>query len=484
MRVEWKLVMSALAVFGTASHAAQSVPVEPRVEQALAALEPTIQVAGRDYEPIAIEELMRRNNVPAVSIALVRDGRIAWTKAYGVADPVTGRVATPETLFQSASISKPVAAMAALDLVEQGRLDLDKPINEQLTSWRLPDSPAADGEAVTLRRLLTHTAGLTVSGFPGYEPGMPLPSVSQILDGTAPANTDPVRIDIKPGSRWRYSGGGITVAQLMMTDVTGEPFPALMDRLVLRPLGMARSTFAQPLPTERGGEAAVAHLGDGKPIEGGYHVYPEMAAAGLWTTPSDLARWALALSASFNGHEGGVLEPETAAAMLTPAMGDWGLGLAVEGEGEWLNFSHGGSNEGYKANLSFYPRKGEGLIVMTNGDRGAAVMNAVNHAVGRMLGWPDSEPRRITPVTISAEERSAVVGRYEDEDIFALVAQGGDMLTIAPGGRNPIEIIPQGKDAFVSPVNGMRFQFERDSSGRVIAIEGAGRKLKRVAEGS
>ena len=450
-----------------------------QVEAALKAVQPAIQVAGRDYQPVPIEALMKRHNVPGLSIALIRDGRIAWTGTYGVADKATGRPVTRDTLFQAASISKPVAATAALDLVEQGRLDLDRPIDAQLKSWKLPASAEAAGEPITLRRLLTHTAGLTVHGFPGYAPGTKLPSVVQVLDGAAPANTDPVRIDLKPGSKWRYSGGGITVAQLLMTDVTGESFPALMERLVLKPLGMNRSTFAQPLPQGRAGEAALAYGGDGKPVPGGYHAYPEMAAAGLWTTPSDLARWALAISAAYQGESGSVLEPGTAVAMLTPGMGDWGLGLSVSGEGEWLEFGHNGANEGYRTNLVSYPRRGEGVVVMTNGDNGGPLVGAVMLAVGKTMGWPRSEPRIIKPAPISAEERAAVLGRYKGETFSFTIAEQGDRLIATPTLGAPFELIPLGEDAYGSPDIGMRVKFQRGADGKITGVSGGGMTLTR-----
>jgi CubicO group peptidase (beta-lactamase class C family) len=478
-----KLMLAALA--WSAASGAQVVPsvvpAEREVETALAALRPGVEVVGRQYPPESLVELMRKQNVPAVSIAVVRGGRIVAARAFGEADPATRRAATTETLFQAASISKPVAATAALRLVEQGRLQLDRPVNEQLTSWRLPDAAVAGGEPVTLRRLLGHTAGLTVSGFPGYAAAAPLPNIVQILDGAAPANTEPVRIDLRPGSVWRYSGGGITLAQLLMTDATRKPFPVLMDRLVLRPLRMSRSSYLQPLPANRADQAALAHGPDGTPLPGRYHVYPEMAAAGLWTTPSDLARWAIALSAAYNGKKGGILRPKTAAKMLTPGLGDWGLGLSVRGEGEWLTFSHSGSNEGYRAILIAYPRRGEAVIIMTNGENGGAIMGPVTQAVGRVLGWPNSNPQMITPAAISGEERAAVVGRYGEGDFIVTVSLTGDALTLSPGGATPRELVPQGSDAFVSAQNGTRFQFNRDpASKRVVSISGAGRTLPRL----
>lgn len=254
-----------------------------------------MRVAGRQYAPATIAERLHEYGVPAVSIAVIDGGSVAWARAYGTADMASGRAASTATLFQAASMSKPVASTAALQLVQEGVLALDAPVNKTLRSWRIPENAFTTGHAVTLRHLLSHTSGLTVSGFPGYTAGEPIPTVTQILDGAPPANTPPVRVNTTPGSQLKYSGGGMTVMQLLLTDVTGKDFPALMRERVLGPIGMHSSTWEQPLSDDRGRDAAAGHETNGAPVAGKYHVYPELAAAGLWTTPTDLAHWVLAI---------------------------------------------------------------------------------------------------------------------------------------------------------------------------------------------
>lgn len=446
--------------------ASEPVPIEQRLEEALQAMVPPFQVAGRTYRPRQVTDLMREEHVPGISVAVVEDGRIVWARAFGVADGATGEAATTETMFQAASISKPVAASAALALVDQGALSLDRPVNEQLISWQVPAHEFA--EAVTLRRLLTHSAGLTVHGFPGYATDAPLPTIVQVLNGTAPANTSAVRVDIQPGSRYRYSGGGITVAQLLMTDVTGERFPALMDRLVLRPLGMAHSTYEQPLDGVRASQAASAHGPDGQPIAGRFHVYPEMAAAGLWTTPSDLARWAMAISAAFNGGTGGPIRPETARAMLTPGMGDWGLGVGIQGEGENQRFWHSGVNEGFRAIMMAYPRRGQAVVVMANSETGNEVLAPVRIALGRVLGWPGTELQTLTPAAVSRQSRVEQVGYYSHPRFFAHVGLTEEGLIFVPNRGDPVEAIPQSEDVYAVPDGGHRLQFQREAGSRRI----------------
>lgn len=479
------IVALALASAHSTSLQAAAVVSDSRtglqVERALTDLRPSVQVQGRTYQSETIMELMRRHQVPAVSIAVLRNNRIVWSGAFGVADPVTRRPVTTSTLFQAASISKPIAASAALKLVEQGRLDLDAPVNARLKSWRIADSGAAKGNAVTLRHLLTHTAGLTAHGFGGYRPGTALPTISQVLDGATPANSEAVRLTSAPGSEWRYSGGGYTVLQLLLTDATGKSFPDLLTSLVLRPAGMAHSTFVQPLPSALAMRAAVAHQGDGKPVAGRYHLYPEMAAAGLWTTPSDLARWAGALGAAYNGKKGELLSPVMAQQMLTPGKGDWGLGLGVRREGETIRFSHSGANEGFRSLMIVDPVRGDGLVLMANSDSGGKLFGPLVQAIGSLFAWPEAQARVLVPAAISDQERASILGRYKGGPIVVEVALKDGRLMATQDSSETFELIPRGKDVFVAPEIGLRIEFVRDEkTGGVTELKSGGATLKRT----
>jgi CubicO group peptidase (beta-lactamase class C family) len=343
--------------------------------------------------PVSLAQDMAAHHVPSVSVAVVDHGRIVWTRAYGLADVASNTRATPRTLYLAGSVSKPVAASGALKLVEAGKLSLDGDVNGELKSWRLPDSPAIAGHKITLRLILTHTGGLSVHGFGGYAAGARVPSVVQVLNGAPPANSAPVVVDQTPGTAWRYSGGGITIAQLMMSEAAGETFPVLMRRLVLEPVGMGDSTYEQPLPQARAAQAATGYLVRGDPVAGRFHTYPEMAAAGLWTTPSDLAKWAIALQRAYAGERSPLMTQASARAMLTPGLGDWGLGIQVQGQGETLRFSHGGDDWGYKAQLVGWLSGGRAIVVMANGDGAIAVEEALLRAIAREYGWNGLEPR-------------------------------------------------------------------------------------------
>ena len=254
--------------------------------------------------------------------------------------------------------------------MQDGKLALDEDVNLKLKSWKVPDSEFTKVEKVTLRRLLTHSAGTTVSGFPGYESTVAVPTTIQVLNGEKPANTGPIRVDVEPGRAMRYSGGGFTIMQLLVGDITGKAFPQAMREFVLDPVGMTASTYEQPLPAAMRPRATLAYQRSGEPVQGGPHTYPEMAAAGLWTTPSDLAKVALDLEAGFAGQPSRVLSATMVEQMLTHQRDGYGLGIAVSGDGPSLRIGHGGANAGYRCQWVQYPNRRQGVIVMTNSDAG------------------------------------------------------------------------------------------------------------------
>lgn len=364
---------------------------ESEALDALSARERFEQVSGRGAQQ-SIEELLDQRHVPGVSVAVIEGFTLAWTAGYGIADVVSGAAVTPDTLFQAASISKPVAAMAAVRAVQDGMFGLDDDINTLLTSWHLPSNKFTEAQPVTPRRLLSHTAGTTVHGFPGYHPDAAMPTVPQLLNGEAPANTDAVVVDTKPGTIWRYSGGGTTIMQVAMADVFAKPFPEIVKTRVLVPAGMTHSGYDQPLPTERDRLAARAHDGRGEAMDAKWHVYPELEAAGLWTTSADLCRFAIALMEAYRGTPGSVISQESARLMVTPVEpGTFAVGLSISerSDGTWAG--HGGSNWGFRCDLAFNVERGYGYCIMTNAEGGGAVVSELKRRLFSVYGWSDSD---------------------------------------------------------------------------------------------
>src|SRR5579863_171727 len=364
----------------------RSTATEARIERIAKGIEPVEAGKGDAPVPLDIEKLMKLYDVPGFSVAVIEDYKIAWAKSYGVTEPGGKNPVMPKTLFQAGSISKPVAAAGMLALVQQGKLSLDEDVNVKLKSWRVPENEFTKEQKVTLRRLMSHTAGLTIHGFPGYDVDNPRPTLLQIFNGEKPANTAPIRVDATPGTIERYSGGGITIEQQLMMDVTGKQFPALMRELVLDKIGMSDSSYEQPLPAQRAAMTAAGTYSDGKSVHGKWHVYPEMAAAGLWTTPTDLAKFAIEIALSKQGRSNRVLSKKMTREMLTPVKEDAGLGFFMEKDNPG-QFGHNGADEGFQALLTMNADTGNGLAIMANSDNGVQVAELVLRRVAKEYAW-------------------------------------------------------------------------------------------------
>jgi len=421
------LRLAPLALYCTFANAASIDPIA-RIEQSL----PPAQVlTGVQSQTATLAAEMARLHVPGVSIAVIRDGKIAWAKGYGVAS-VGGAAITPETLFQAASLSKSVTGLAAMRMVQDGVLALDTPANHALTGWKLPG-----GDAVTVRQLLSHTAGINVGGFPGYAPGTPVPTLLQVLDGIKPAVTDPIRVRTPPGTAWQYSGGGYTVLQQLMIDVDQQPFDKLMATRVLQPLGMRHSSFTQPATAAMLAHAALPHNGAGKPYPAGPATYPELAAAGLWTTPSDLAMFLIGVQRAAT-QPGQVLTQQSAATLLTPILKGYALGVGIEGSGVATSFAHGGHNQGYSNLMVAYSGRGDGAVVMTNGDNGDGLARALVRAVAQAYDWPSYLPVARSHVALTPAQSRALAGKYAIKDMgdFDITWEKGELLFWLKAGQS------------------------------------------------
>jgi CubicO group peptidase (beta-lactamase class C family) len=455
--------------------AATSSEIERSIQRIENGLLPVNLIEGEPVPAMAIGERMRFYNTPGASIAVIRDGRVEWARGYGVVDVRSGRPVDTTTLFQAASISKPVAAMAALHLVEQGRLSLDDDVNGLLRTWRVPENEWNSTEKVTLRRLLSHSAGLTVHGFRGYAAGETVPTLAQLLDGAAPANSAAVRVDVLPGSLWRYSGGGTCVAQQLMEDVTGTDFAALMRETVLAPASMIHSTYEQPIPADYAAQAASGHRIDGAPVDGQWHTYPEQAAAGLWTTPSDLALLAIEVQRSLRGESNRILSAEMMQEMLTKQSGEFGLGFGLAEEGGRQFFSHAGANEGFRAYLVASHDGRDGAVVMTNSDQGQPVVMEIVRAIAREYGWPLFQPRVMQVAAVDEARITELVGGYEaqlrDQKIAVGVeAQEGALRVLLPIWNGPRTLHPGSEGRWFFVESSAEMEFVRDGAGRVEAV--------------
>ena len=446
-------------------------PIARIATLAAAAILPLAIAPPPDDLDAFIRAQMAQREINGLSLAIIEDGKID-ARAYGVTSR-GGAPVTTTTLFQAGSISKPVAAMGALRLVQQGALSLHEDVNAKLKTWRVPDNEFTQTERVTLRGLLSHTAGLTVHGFPGYDVTERMPSTVEVLDGKG--NTAAVRVNAVPSSLARYSGGGYTVMQLLVTDVTGKPFHQYMSEAVLVPLGMTNSTYQQPLPAERAALTASGHYADRSAVSGKWHVYPEMAAAGLWTTPTDLAKFAIEIQQSLAGKSNKVLSQAMTREQLTEVKrSGYGLGLALSGGGGSRTFGHNGRDAGFDAMMVAFAETGQGLVVMINGNDNSAMMTRITNAVARAFSWPprSSSPAPAATAAIASDIPLGIVtGRYElsNNNMLTLAATGTSLFTDVNGLPDE-EFVSMGGDRFGSTQRNASFRIARDSKGAVAGL--------------
>ena len=440
-------------------------------------------INGHTQPKMNIDDRMNMYHVPGVSIAVINDTKIEWAKGYGVQDVSKDKKVSTETLFQAASVSKPVAAMAALKVVEQGQLNLDGDVNQWLSSWQIPEHEFTSSHEISLRQLLSHTAGLTVHGFAGYAADEAVPTLQQVLDGEPPANSDPVRVDIEPGSQFRYSGGGYTVMQLLLEDVTGTPFAELLQTILLRDLQMSNSLFEQPLPTEYHDRAATAYDGRGTAVAGGWHTYPEKAAAGLWSTPTDLAKFVIEIIQSSQG-ESETLSSGMVQQMLTMVKDDYGLGFGLKTIDGVHRFSHGGSNKGFRCYMVGYIETGQGAVVMTNSDNGIYMAMEILRSIAHVYDWPDFKPQAKSILKIDPAIYAQFEGEYYlvDWPEFTIQVKQKDtslLFELVPDILC-LELFPETETNYFAAELEMGIEFVRDDDGLVQALLfGPGMRLEK-----
>jgi CubicO group peptidase (beta-lactamase class C family) len=459
--------------------------VEQRIEGVINNLLPATALSGKFGSPKNLYERLAHYHTPGISIAVINDFEIEWARGFGVCEALSNREVTPDTLFQAASIGKPVFALAVMRLVQEGRLNLDEDVNTYLTSWRVPAS--GDWQPrITLRQLLSHTAGLSVHGFPGYPTTDPLPTTVQVLNGEPPANTEKVEVNIIPGLHYRYSGGGTTIAQQVLVDLLEQPFPEIMRELVLDPLGMTNSTYQQPLPKDWSARTATAHPFSGIPLEGKHHVYPEMAAAGLWTTASDLAQVVVELLRVLHGLRATVWSQETIEEMLRPQQAEQtqgasesfvglgnglfvGLGFfAGGGIGDGFYFFHGGKNEGFVSLMRVYAHIGKGAIVMLNSNE-IELMPEVMRAIALEYDWPDVFEKEKAIVTLPRADLYSGLYLTKSGLQFNVVSRDGNLF-LQCGQQPPLQFFPTSELEFFAKLVNTSISFEKDDAGNITAM--------------
>jgi CubicO group peptidase (beta-lactamase class C family) len=458
--------------------------VSSRIEAVESSLCSPVRIEGAEqvFHPLA--QQMEFYNVPGVSIAVINNGEIEWAKGYGTQEAGTASPVDENTLFQAASISKSVSALGALHQVQRGALDLDTNINDFLVSWKVPDNEFTRVRPVTLRYLLCHGAGVNGHSLGTYSRGGEVPTILQLLEGQPPATAGPVRVVSEPRQEFRYSGGGYLIVLQAMIDVIGQPFPDIMNETVLSPLGMKRSGYFQPLEHGAKENVAAGHDEMGSVLEGYWRTIPTLAGGGLWTTPSDLCRFAIGVQRALRG-DSSIISRELAEETLTAHVGSYGLGLALQGQGEDLAFSHGGDIEGYHNFLFAYARSGQGVAVMTNAQNGSYLYQEILRSVAIAYDWPHLKPSVIRPVQLPVETLNGFTGRFVFNKILPVqVTVEDDHLRMVGDDGRVFVWYPESDHHFIDIVTGWELEFVFDEknavTGAVIGMAGAGLKGEKI----
>ena len=379
-----------------------------------------------DEPPSTIAQRMAKYKVKGMSIAVIQDYKIAWAKGYGWADEAEKRKMTPETLFEPGSISKALNSLGILKLAQDKKLDLYTDINTYLTSWKFPYDSLSKGKKITLADILSHNAGLSVHGFPGHDINGPIPTVLQVLDGIKPTFTPAVRSEFEPGIKFQYSGGGTTISQVLLTDITKQAYEVWMYNNVLKPIGMVNSSYAQPPTKDKLALCASAYLRDGSPVANKFHVYPEQAAAGLWMTPSDLCRYIIDMQLAYEGKAASkVLNPEMVKLHLTPYNnGPTSMGSFIEDRNGTKYFEHGAGNDGFCGDFWGSLKDGYGVVVFLNTENNKLIPEVIN-SVAKAYHWKDlyNEPRKGKYITVDEKTLNTYQGIYLYDDNWAAIGK-------------------------------------------------------------
>ena len=425
---------------------------------------------------------MKQYGINGVSIAVVHNYKIEWARGYGFADISEKRPVTVSTLFQAASISKSLNSLGVLKLVQEKRLDLDADINKYLVSWKFPYDDKSNNKKITIANLLSHTGGLTIHGFPGYSGGDTLPTLPQIMDGQKPANTEAVRSSSEPGKNVNYSGGGTTITQLIVMDVTHEPYDVFMKKNVLDPLGMTASSFAQPPEKGKENLLATGYKADGREVPGKYHIYPEQAAAGLWTDPTDLCKYIIETQLSYNGESSRVLTPEMTRIRLAPVLEDAALGTFVNSRvtGSYKYFNHNGGNEGFSCTSIGCLNNGEGVVIMTNSDN-ASILEEIANSVASIYNWKDYYlPEIKKVVNVDKSVLAKYTGKYDFDGALITIAMSDSGLSVNPYSNVRWQLyFTSDSDFFIRESRGM-VKFRTGKDGKVEGFLSDGQMRKKI----
>ncbi len=450
-----KLFLSLVLSFGLTHTTAQIVyskEVQKQIQSVENGLFSRILLNGKGDNIVYRMNLLK---VKGLSIAVIKDYKIEWAKGYGFADVNEKRLVTTTTVFEPGSISKSLNALGALKLAQVHKMDLYKDINSYLKQWQFPYDSISKGSKITLANLLSHTAGLGVHGFLGYDRNASIPSLVQILNGKEPSISPAIRSFIEPNKTYEYSGGGTTISQLMVEEVSKLPYHLFMQQNVLTPLGMTNSFYNQPPSNNKLKQLATGYDKDGNEIKGKFHVYPTQAAAGLWTTPTDLAKYMIDIQLSLKGKSNKVLNKDFAELHTNRYLkdADVTLGSFKQDRNGEAYFFHDAANDGYRGLYIGSLDGGNGVAIVVNSDVGGIVYELMN-SVANVYNWKGwDKPKNVQTIAIDQSLYKKYTGLYNVDSSFSEIIQEKDGLYYYAQGQ-------KAKMYFTSTIDFINIEFQ------------------------
>lgn len=420
-----------------------------------------------------IQERMAFYHIQGLSIAVIHNYKLEWAKGYGWADRDQKIPVTTETLFQAGSISKSLNSVGLLKLAQDKRVDLYADINTYLRSWKFPYDSVSGGIKISIADLLSHTAGINLHGFRGYEKGSEIPTVPEILDGKKPANSRPVRSKNIPGLKYDYSGGGVIISQLIAMDVSGMAYDKYMYDSVLKPFGMTSSTFQQPPVGKNPTIISTAYYANGKEVPGKYHIYPEQAAAGLWTTPTDLSKYIIETQLAYEGRSEKVLNQQMTNLMLTPYHNKGAaLGVFMDYFPYGVKyFKHAGVDEGFESHYYGSLPGGNGVVVMVNTENGSVIIPEIINSVAKVYGFKELYRSKVIRPIIADAILQSYVGQYEPgPNALITITKDGYNLFVEQTGGPKLRIFPETESKFMVSEMHAEIIFVKDGNGHITGL--------------
>ncbi len=429
-----------------------------------------------ETKPVSVATRMNMSKTPAFSVAVIHNGKLDWSQAWGKLQEDGGN-ADCDSLFQAGSLAKPVTLMAALRMKASGLVDFDQDIETYFSSYRLPEGQQSKSNPITLRNLLSHSAGIVRGGYAGYANNEAMPTDEQIVRGEAPSNSRKVEVVNKPGESLAYSGGGYTLIEIALQDELNRPFELIMRDWLLAPIGMKQADFTVPLPLSKHSHTARGHEIDGSVIAGGWNNYPEQAAAGLWATATDLAMFLLELHKGYHGKSDVFTQASIEDILSTPiANHAYGFRLINDGNGQ-VFMTHYGGTVGYRAGITLNLRTGNGAVFLANSDNGSNLGEEFFSAVARAYEWPVFREKIIKRVKHSPEFLKSLTGTYnfptQNWKVSVVQQQESLQFVFPAGNRLPLTMVGiEGSEHQFAHETGVIARFYDEGEGLKVHIFG------------